>query len=395
MARNCAPARMPIPEALRSRARALGFDAIGIANISQPWPAAPRLLEYLDAGHHGDMDWLAETATRRAHPQALWPEAQSAVMLGLSYAPGHDPLALLAERGFGLLSAYAARRDYHDVIKGRLKQLARFLQGATGQGVKVFVDTAPLMEKPLAQMAGLGWQGKHTNLVSRTHGSWLLLGAILTQAHLRADRAEGDHCGQCRACLDVCPTAAFPAPYRLDARRCLAYLTIEHKGPIPREFRAAMGNRIFGCDDCLAVCPWNKFAQASSEAKIALRADLLLAPLDELARLDDAAFRARFAGTPVKRTGRDRFVRNVLMAMANSGNAAFSPIAQALLQDHAAPIRGAAVWACTRLLDPETLSRLKAQFRDQEPDEAVRAEWDAWPDAKTMKGAVPAKPSPA
>lgn len=395
MARNCAPARMPIAEALRSRARALGFDAIGIANISQPWPAAPRLLEYLDAGHHGDMDWLAETATSRAHPQALWPEAQSAVMLGLSYAPGHDPLALLAERGFGLISAYAARRDYHDVIKGRLKQLARFLQGATGQSVKVFVDTAPLMEKPLAQMAGLGWQGKHTNLVSRSHGSWLLLGAILTQAHLRADWAEGDHCGQCRACLDVCPTAAFPAPYRLDARRCLAYLTIEHKGPIPHEFRAAMGNRIFGCDDCLAVCPWNKFAQASSDAKIALRADLLLAPLDELARLDDAAFRARFAGTPVKRTGRDRFVRNVLMAMANSGDAAFAPIAQALLQDHAALIRGAAVWACTRLLDPETVSRLKAQFRDQEPDEAVRAEWDAWPDAKTMKGVVPAKPSPA
>ena len=394
-AKNCTPNRMPIAEALRSRARALGFDAIGIAHVSQPWPAGLRLREFLAAGHHGDMDWLAETAPRRAHPRALWPEAQSAVMLGLSYAPGHDPLALLAARDSGLLSAYAARRDYHEVIKGRLKQLARFVHGATGQSVKVFVDTAPLMEKPLAQAAGLGWQGKHTNLVSRAHGSWLLLGAILTQALLPADSAEGDHCGQCRACLDICPTKAFPAPYQLDARRCLAYLTIEHKGPIPSQFRAAMGNRIFGCDDCLAICPWNKFAQASMEAKFALRDDLLLAPLDELAQLDEAAFRARFAGTPVKRTGRDRFIRNVLMAMANSGNAAFAPIAQALLVDGAALIRGAAVWACTRLLDPETLSRLKAQFRDQETDEAVRAEWDAWPDAKTMKDAVPAKPSPA
>ncbi len=386
---------MPIPEALRAQAKALGFDACGIADVRLPWPAGARLEEFLAAGRHGDMHWLAETQARRAHPQALWPEARSAILLGMSYAPAHDPLALLLRHEQGLLSAYAARRDYHEVIKGRLKQLAQWLVSQTISGVKVFVDTAPLMEKPLAQAAGLGWQGKHTNLVSRQHGSWLLLGAILTTAELAPDANEADHCGQCRACLDICPTQAFPAPYQLDARRCIAYLTIEHAGPIPREFRAAMGNRVFGCDDCLAVCPWNKFAQVSTQAKLAISADLLLAPLEALAALDDAAFRARFAGTPVKRTGRDRFVRNVLVAIANSGEARLAASALARLTDGSALVRGAAVWACTQLLDPETLTGFKTYFRDREPDQAVRAEWDAWPDVTTMKDAVPARPSPA
>jgi epoxyqueuosine reductase len=361
--------------ALKRQAETLGFDAIGIASAAAAWPAGARLQEYLDAGRHGDMDWMAQD--RRAHPQALWPEAKSAILVGQSYASADDAIALLQEKQSGLVSAYAARRDYHDVVKGKLKQLAQWLGRESGAEVKVFVDTAPLMEKPLAQRAGLGWQGKHTNLVSREHGSWLFLGAILSAAELSPDAPEEDHCGSCRACLDVCPTNAFPAPYQLDARRCLAYLTIEHKGQIPHAFREALGNRVFGCDDCLAVCPWNKFAQTSREARMAMRDELRLAPLAELAALDDASFRARFAGTPVKRTGRERFVRNVVCAIGNSGDAALAPVAEQLTGDSSPLVRGMAVWASRRLLDAEAFQRLKSARAPREGEPSVVEEWDA------------------
>jgi epoxyqueuosine reductase len=306
----------------------------------------------------------------------LWPEARSAVLVGQSYAPADDSIALLGKKQSGLVSAYAARRDYHDIVKGKLKQLAQWLARETSAEVKVFVDTAPLMEKPLAERAGLGWQGKHTNLVSREHGSWLFLGAILSAAQLQADAPHEDHCGSCRACLDICPTNAFPAPYQLDARRCIAYLTIEHKGQIPREFREPLGNRVFGCDDCLAVCPWNKFAQHARETRMALREDLRLAPLAELSRLDDSQFRTRFAGTPVKRTGRDRFVRNVLCAIGNSGDRALAPEAERLLADASPLVRGMAVWALRRLLDGGEFASLKSARAGREEDPGVREEWD-------------------
>ncbi len=360
---------------LKAKARALGFDAVGVASAVEGWPAGARLHEFISEGRHGDMDWMAHA--RRAHPQALWPGAKSAIVVGQSYAPKDDSLALVHEKGHGLVSAYAARRDYHDVVKGKLKQLAQWLTRETGGEVKVFVDTAPLMEKPLAERAGVGWQGKHTNLVSREHGSWLFLGAILTAVEITPDAAHEDHCGSCRACLDVCPTNAFPAPYQLDARRCLAYLTIEHKGQIPAEFREALGNRVFGCDDCLAVCPWNKFAAEARETRISMHEDLRLAPLSELASLDDAAFRARFSGTPVKRTGRERFVRNVLCALGNSGDAAMAPVAEARLSDNSPLVRGMAVWALRRLLDARAFERLKSAQAAREPDDGVREEWDA------------------
>jgi epoxyqueuosine reductase len=360
---------------ITAKAQALGFDAVGVARAAQAWPAGARLEEFLALGRHGDMAWMAETAERRAHPQALWPQAQSAVMLGVSYGPGFDPLTLLEAKSTAALSVYATRRDYHDVIKGKLKTLAQFLAKETGAEVKVFVDTAPLMEKPLAAQAGLGWQGKHTNLVSRAHGSWLLLGAILTTASLTPDAPEADHCGSCRACLDVCPTAAFPAPYQLDARRCIAYLTIEHAGPIPKEFRKPMGNRVFGCDDCLAVCPWNKFAQTAREARMQHREDLQGQALADLARLDDAAFRQMFAGTPIKRTGRDRFVRNVAIAIGNSADAALIPAAESLLADESPLVRGAAVWALRQLLDPSRFAGLKQSEVGRETAPEVLAEW--------------------
>jgi epoxyqueuosine reductase len=363
-----------VKAALEARARALGFDAVGIADAAAAWPNGAWLADFLALDRHGEMQWMAREAERRAHPAALWPAARSAVMVGLSYAPPFDPLTLLADRARGALSAYAARRDYHDVVKGRLKELGQWLARETGAAVKVFVDTAPLMEKPLAQRAGLGWQGKHTNLVSRAHGSWLLLGAILTEAALPTDNAEADHCGSCRACLDVCPTDAFPAPYQLDARRCIAYLTIEHAGPIPMAFRAAVGNRVFGCDDCLAVCPWNKFAQAAQDQKLALREDIVAPALAELAALDDAAFRARFAGTPVKRTGCSRFLRNVMIAIGNSGDMALAPVAEAALADDDALVRGAAVWA-VRQLDPARFARLKLDLAGAERDPQVQGEW--------------------
>ena len=360
---------------LQTKAARLGFEAFGVADAAAPWEAGARLKAFLEAGRHGSMTWLAETADRRSHPQALWPDAKSVVMLGASYAPQADPLSLLQAKGQGVVSAYAARKDYHDVLKGRLKDLAQWFAKASGADVKVFVDTAPLMEKPLAQAAGLGWQGKHTNLVSREHGSWLFLGAILTAAPLEPDAPEQDHCGSCRACLDICPTAAFPAPYQLDARRCLAYLTIEHQGPIPAEFRDALGNRVFGCDDCLAVCPWNKFAAASQDAKLALREDLQAAPLADLAALDDAAFRARFAGTPVKRTGRARFLRNVLIAIGNSDDPQTLAAAETALADESPLIRGAAVWALRKRLDAPAFQRLKETHAPLEQDADVRREW--------------------
>jgi epoxyqueuosine reductase len=338
--------------------------------------AGERLARFLAEGAHGDMAWMATSADRRGDPRALWPDARSVIMLGMNYGGGDDPLAILRQRERGAISVYAQGADYHDVIKPRLKALARWLLANAGGDAKVFVDTAALMEKPLAEAAGLGWQGKHTNLVSRHYGSWLFLGAILTTLELPPDVPEPDHCGTCRACLDICPTAAFPAPYRLDARRCISYLTIEHKGPIPRELRAPMGNRIYGCDDCLAVCPWNKFAQAGREAKLAAR-DALRAPaLAELARLDDAAFRALFAKSPVKRTGRDRFVRNVLIAIGNSGEPGLAAEAERLLADASALVRGAAVWALGRL-DRSRLAALAAETRPKERDPTVAEEWEA------------------
>ena len=364
---------------LKQQAGALGFDAIGVASVDEPWPASARLREFLHEGRHGDMSWLADErdgVRPREHPRKLWAAARSAILVGQNYATHDDAIALLQRKERGIVSAYAARRDYHDVVKGKLKQLAHWLARETAADVKVFVDTAPLMEKPLAQRAGLGWQGKHTNLVSRTHGSWLFLGAILSATEIEPDALEDDHCGSCRACLDVCPTNAFPAPYQLDARRCLAYLTIEHMGQIPIEFREAVGNRVFGCDDCLAVCPWNKFAETSREARLAMRDELRLAPLAELAALDDADFRARFAGTPVKRTGRDRFVRNVVCALGNSGDVSLAPVAERLLTDSSPLVRGMAVWAARRLLDAGAFQRLKSARRPREGDASVAEEWD-------------------
>ncbi len=362
---------------IRRRAAGLGFEVCRFTGLDSPWPATARLQAFLEAGRQGEMDWMAATADRRAHPRSLWPEARSAVVLGLNYGPEADPLEGLALRDRGLISVYARGEDYHDIIKGRLKQLGGWMASRTGAGLKVFVDTAPLMEKPLAQQAGLGWQGKHTNLVSRNFGSWLFLGVILTEAVLTPDAPETDHCGQCRACLDACPTAAFPAPYQLDARRCVSYLTIEHRGPVDPELRPGLGNRIYGCDDCLAVCPWNKFAQAGREQRLAARDDLAAPPLAELVALDDAAFRARFARSPVKRTGRDRFLRNVLYAIGNSGDPALVPAARARLEDASPLVRGAAVWALGRLLPlPETLE-LARSHADAETDPTVLAEWAA------------------
>jgi epoxyqueuosine reductase len=332
---------------LRQSAAALGFDVCRFASATEPWSAGERLAHFVEAGRHGEMGWMETTLERRAHPTAMWDKARTAVVLGLNYGPEHDPLPEMADRSAGYISVYARGDDYHEVIKGRLKTLAGQIAARTGEDVKVFVDTAPLMEKPLAQRAGLGWQGKHTNLLSRTHGNWLFLGVILTAAAFEPDPPEGEHCGTCTACLDICPTQAFPAPFQLDARRCISYLTIEHRGPVDRDLRGLMGNRIYGCDDCLAVCPWNKFAVAAREIGYQPRVGAPL--LAELARLDDAGFRARFAGSPIKRIGRDRFVRNVLYAIGNSGDRALAAAAVPLLQDADAAVADAARWAVARL----------------------------------------------
>ena len=361
--------------AIRREAAALGFEAVGVAGTEAPKVWLERLKRFVALERHGDMGWLEGRAEARANPRALWPEAQSVIMLGINYGPDADPLKALEKTDNGVISVYAQNKDYHDVVKKRLKRLARFIAEKTGAGVKVFVDTAPVMEKPLAERAGLGWQGKHTNLVSRDCGSWLFLGAVFTTLKLPPDAPEADHCGSCQACLDICPTDAFPAPYQLDARKCISYLTIEHKGPIPDEYRAAIGNRIYGCDDCLAVCPWNKFAERAQETAFHAR-DALASPLlADLAALDDMAFRKLFAGSPVKRTGRDRFIRNVMIAVGNSNNRRLLQSAVNLVDDESPLVRGAAIWAVWRLC-PGTYKKLKETQAAREADPEVRTEWE-------------------
>ena len=366
-----------LKRALADRGRALGFDLVRVAAADAIPEARARLDAWLEAGHHGSMGWMEATPERRGSPAGLWPSVRSIVLVGSSYAPGHDPLETVALRDRASIAAYAARRDYHDVLKGRLKDLAGYLRARAGADAKVFVDTAPVMEKALAAAAGLGWTGKHSVVVSREHGSWLLLGVIYTDAPLPPDLPEPDRCGSCRRCLHACPTDAFPTPYSLDARRCIAYLTIEHPGHIAPEFRAPIGNRVFGCDDCLAVCPWNKFAQASRDARLAARDDLRAPRLRDLARLDEAAFRALFAGTPIKRTGRDRFVRNVLIAIGNSGDPALAAEAERLLDDPSPLVRAMAVWACGRLRPEAAFRRLASRHAGAERDPDVLAEWTA------------------
>ena len=341
--------------AIAARARALGFDIVRVAAPDAIPHAPERLRAFLEAGCAGTMDWLAQTEPRRADPRVLWPQVRAIVMLGMNYGPATDPMENLADRGAANVSVYARGRDYHDVLKGRLKEVAQGMESmGRARGLastsKVFVDTAPVMEKPLAEAAGLGWQGKHTNLVSREFGSWLFLGSIFTSLPLAPDAPEADHCGTCRQCLDICPTRAFPAPYRLDPRRCISYLTIEHEGPIPHEFRRAIGNRVYGCDDCLAVCPWNKWAREASEAKLRARADLAAPRLGDWLALDEAGFRALFAGSAVKRLGWARFLRNVLVAAGNSADAALLPAVRRHAASADAMVREAASWALGELV---------------------------------------------
>jgi epoxyqueuosine reductase len=335
--------------------------------------ASRSLDRFLVEGRQGDMDWLKRTAERRKAPRVLWPEARSVILLGLNYGRRGDPLSILGEPSRGAISIYAQGADYHDVLKAKLKPLATRVQALTQSQVRIFVDTAPVMEKPLAARAGLGWQGKHTNLVSRAFGSWLFIGSIFTTATIEPDAPEDDHCGACRRCLDICPTRAFTAPYQIDARACISYLTIEHKGHIPRRFREAIGNRVFGCDDCLAVCPWNKFADTAHEAKLSVRAESDNPPLAELLVLDEPAFRARFRGTPIKRTGRHRFLRNVLIAAGNSGDTSLLPLVEARLGDESPLVRAMAVWALARL-SPQRFAALR-RAHGNDPDPAVRDEW--------------------
>jgi epoxyqueuosine reductase len=367
----------PIREAIRDQALASGFDAVGFAEARLDAEARAGLIEFVERGYHGDMGWLAGTAVRRSDPQALWPEARSVVVLGVNYGPEEDPLGLVERPDCGVVSVYARGRDYHDTLKRRLKALAHWINERWPGALKLFVDTAPVMEKPLAESAGLGWQGKHTNLVSRQFGSWLFLGEIYLSLELEPDIAEVDHCGSCRRCLDACPTAAFPAPYQLDARRCISYLTIEHKGMIPVELRPAIGNRIYGCDDCLAVCPWNKFARAAGEPDFLPREELTAPHLAELAALDDAGFRKMFAGSPVKRTGRDRFLRNVLIAIGNAapGDPQLIAAARRCLDDASPLVRAAAVWAFSRLAPASLWAAARDRRLAREQESVVREEW--------------------
>lgn len=360
---------------LIEEAKAVGFDAIAFTTPDTIPQAPQRLRQYIADGHHADMLWMEETEDRRANPSVLWPEVRSIMILAMNYGPDSNPLGILEHKDRAAISVYAQNRDYHDIIKGKLKHVASRFAARAGQDVKVFVDTAPVMEKPLAQAAGLGWQGKHTNLVSRELGSWLFLGSIFTTAEIPPDKPDRDHCGSCRACLDACPTKAFPSPYRIDARRCISYLTIENKGPIPHEFRKSMGNRIYGCDDCLSVCPWNKFAQATSEMKLKARDDLKAPRLADFLVLDDPAFRTLFSGSPVKRIGRDRFLRNVLIAAGNSQDPSLLPQIENLLEDPAPVVRGAAVWAFKQLATMERFKISKKRLASSEEDDTVRAEW--------------------
>ncbi len=374
MAGAAASSPVDLREAIRAQALALGFASCGFASADAAPESAARLDDWLESGAHGSMDWMEARKGQRASPQGLWPESRSLIMLGMSYAPRENPLRLADERGIGRISVYAQGADYHDIVKKALKALARWLVDAAGGDLKVFVDTAPVMEKPLSAAAGLGWQGKHSNLVSQEHGSWLFLGAIMTTLDLPPDAPHEHRCGSCTACLAACPTDAFPSPYVVDARRCISYLTIEHKGPIPHEFREAIGNRIYGCDDCLAVCPWNKFAeQASANRAFAARAELAAPELIDLLLLDDATFRAVFSGSPIKRIGRDRMVRNALIAAGNSGLATLVPPVLKLVEDASPDVRGAAVWALGRL-DPARLEAERA--RHSESDASVLAEWN-------------------
>jgi epoxyqueuosine reductase len=373
---------------VRQTALEEGFDAVRIVAPDAIESAAGHLASFIAEGRHATMDWMAETAERRGDPRVLWPDVRSVIMLAMNYGPEHDPLANLAFPDRAAISVYAQNRDYHDVIKGKLKTVAQKFASRAGADVKVFVDTAPVMEKPLAEKAGLGWQGKHTNLVSRKFGSWLFLGSIFTTAELVADEAESDHCGSCRACLDICPTNAFPAPYQLDARRCISYLTIEHKGTIPEEFRRPIGNRIYGCDDCLAVCPWNKFAETAREAKLKARDDLKAPSIADLLALDDTSFRQHFAGSPIKRIGRDRFVRNVLIAAGNSGLAELSAHCDPLLADPSPLVRAMAVWATAELADAGTLRHKAGHHLESEADPVVRAEWTRALDRQTLQETI-------
>ncbi|CDM56061.1 MULTISPECIES: tRNA epoxyqueuosine(34) reductase QueG [Rhizobium] len=359
---------------VRAEAKALGFDLCRVTRPDAIPEAKERLGEFIDAGRHGTMEWMAQTRDRRGDPRTLWNDVRSIVVFGLNYGPEDDPREILAKSDKAAISVYARNRDYHDVIKGRLKEIATRFVARAGADVKVFVDTAPVMEKPLAAAAGLGWQGKHTNLVSREHGSWLFLGSMFTTADLNTDAPEIDHCGSCRACLDICPTNAFPGPYQIDARRCISYLTIEHKGPIDPALRPLIGNRIYGCDDCLAACPWNKFAHEASEMKLQAREDLKEPSIEDLLSLDDASFRAFFSGSPVKRIGRDRFIRNVLIAAGNSGDRRFVDRCRALSRDASPVVRGMAVWALSRLLEAGEFSAFAAQKPD-ESDSDVLDEW--------------------
>jgi epoxyqueuosine reductase len=361
---------------LEQEAAKAGFATFGVTSAKADSKTGERLKRFVADGHHATMAWMEETLERRLSPDAMWPEAKSALVFGMNYGPEHNPLLALDYKSHAAISVYAQNRDYHDVVKGRLKEIASKFASKFNAEVRVFVDTAPLMEKPLAANAGLGWQGKHTNLVSRDHGSWLFLGTILTDAEIEPDQPEIDHCGTCRACLDICPTNAFPAPYQLDARRCISYLTIEHKGPIALEFRKAIGNRIYGCDDCLAVCPWNKFASLASEAKLQARDDLKSPPLEDLLKLDDAHFRALFSGSPIKRIGRDRFIRNVAIAAGNSADVSLTNQLIDLLNDTSPLVRGAAVWALSELLQLDEMLVL-AQKHQTETDETVIAEWQS------------------
>ena len=359
---------------LKDEARDKGFDVCRVT-LPDSIPQAPeRLADFLAEGYHGTMDWMVDTADRRADPRVLWSDVRSVVLFGMNYGPDEDPRYLLDKPDLGAISVYARNRDYHDVIKGKLKEVATRFAARAGEDVKVFVDTAPVMEKPLAEQAGLGWQGKHTNLVSREFGSWLFLGSLFTTADLSIDTPERDHCGSCRACLDACPTDAFPAPYRIDARRCISYLTIEHKGPIDPAIRPQIGNRIYGCDDCLSACPWNKFAAAASEMKLKARDDLKEPPLSFLLTLDDPTFRSFFSGSPVKRIGRDRFVRNCLIAAGNSGETSLIDLCLTLSGDPSATVRGMAVWALSRLMTAGDFSHFAARRQD-ETDLEVIAEW--------------------
>ncbi|WP_409363991.1 tRNA epoxyqueuosine(34) reductase QueG [Agrobacterium vitis] len=361
---------------IRQEAADKGFDLCRITGPESIPQAPARLMEFVDAGYHGTMAWMEETRERRGDPKVLWPQVRSIVMFGLNYGPETDPRSLQAQPDKAAISVYARNRDYHDIIKGKLKDIATRFAARAGEDVKVFVDTAPVMEKPLAAAAGLGWQGKHTNLVSREYGSWLFLGSLFTTAELELDAAERDHCGSCRACLDACPTSAFPAPYQIDARRCISYLTIEHKGVIDRDLRPAFGNRIYGCDDCLAACPWNKFAAQAREIKLQAREDLTAPDIAFFLTLDDPGFRSHFSGSPVKRIGRDRFVRNVLIAAGNSGLSTLITPCLDLLADPSPDVRGMAVWALSRLMEPQAFGAL-AHYRVNEPDSDVRAEWIA------------------